>query len=226
MTRKELLNFLAAAILKKQKDSPVLVGIDGVDASGKTTLSNELANELEKSGRQIIKTSIDGFHNPKNIRYAKGKNSPEGYYFDSFNYRAITEVLLDPLSSGKLQYQRAVFDYKTDSKIISPFQTATNNSILIMEGVFLFRPELINYWDLKIFIDVDFKITIKRAAKRTAEMEYIGAEQKIIDKYNWRYIPGQKIYFGKENPKEKADIIIDNGDFQNPKIIKALINFK
>lgn len=225
MTRKKLIKYLAIAILKKQKDSPVLVGIDGVDASGKTTLSDELINELKKSGRQMIGASIDGFHNPKNIRYAKGENSPEGYYFDSFNYRAITEVLLDPLSSGKLQYQRAVFDYKMDSKIISPLQTATNNSILLMEGVFLFRPELINYWDLKIFIDVDFKITIKRAVKRTAEMEYIGAEQKIIDKYNLRYIPGQKIYFKKENPKEKADIVIDNGDFKNPKLIKALTDF-
>jgi uridine kinase len=218
MTRKELLKHLAAIILEKQKDSPVLVGIDGVDASGKTTFAEELVNELKGSGRPIIRASIDGFHNPKSVRYTKGENSPEGYYSDSFNHRAIADVLLDPLSSGKLQYKTAVFDYRTDSEVVLPVQTATNDSILIMEGIFLFRPELVDYWDIKIFVDVDFKITVKRAVTRAAEREYIGAEQEILDKYEKRYIPGQQLYFEKAQPKEKADIIIDNSDFENPVI--------
>jgi uridine kinase len=221
MTRKELLQHLATVILEKQKDSPVLVGIDGVDASGKTTLAEELVNELKGSGRPIIRASIDGFHNPKSIRYTKGENSPEGYYFDSFNHKAIAEVLLDPLSSGKLQYKTAVFDYRTDSEVVLPVQTANKDSILIMEGIFLFRPELVNYWDIKIFVDVDFKITVKRAVKRATEREYIGAEQEILDKYEKRYIPGQQLYFDQAQPKEKADIVIDNSDFENPVITKG-----
>src|SRR3989338_11053739 len=212
MKRKELLKHLVAIILEKQKDSPILVGIDGVDASGKTTLAEELVNELKGSGRPIIRASIDGFHNPKSIRYTKGENSPEGYYFDSFNHKAIAEMLLDPLSSGKLQYKTAVFDYRTDSKVVLPDQTAKNNSILIMEGIFLFRPELVNYWDIKLFVNVDFKITVKRAVKRAAEREYIGAEQEILDKYEKRYIPGQQLYFEQAQPKEKADIVIDNSE--------------
>ena len=206
---------------RKQKDSPVLVGIDGVDASGKTTLAEDLVNELKGSGRPVIRASIDGFHNPKSIRYTKGEASPEGYYFDSFNHKAMTEVLLDPLSSGKLQYKTAVFDYRTDSEVVLPVQTATKDSILIMEGIFLFRPELVNYWDIRIFVDVDFKITVKRAVKRATEIEYIGAEQEILDKYEKRYIPGQQLYFEQAQPKEKADIIINNSDFENPEITKG-----
>lgn len=221
MKRKELLKHLATIILEKQKDSPILVGIDGVDASGKTTLAEELVNELKGSGRPIIRASIDGFHNPKSIRYTKGENSPEGYYFNSFNHKAIAEVLLDPLSSGKLRYETGVFDYRTDSEVVLPVKTATNDSILIMEGIFLFRPKLINYWDIKIFVDVDFKITVKRAVKRVAEREYIGSEQEILDKYKKRYIPGQQLYFEQAQPKEKADIIIDNSDFENPVITKG-----
>jgi len=221
MKRKELLKHLAAVILEKQKDSPILVGIDGVDASGKTTLAEALVNELKGSGRPIIRASIDGFHNPKSIRYSKGENSPEGYFSDSFNLKAIAEVLLDPLSSGKLQFKTGVFDYRTDSEVVLPVQTATKDSILIMEGIFLFRPELVNYWDIKIFVDVDFKITVKRAVKRAAEREYIGAEQEILDKYEKRYIPGQQLYFEQTHPKEKADIIIDNSDFENPVIKKG-----
>ncbi len=220
MTRNKLLKRLASAILEKQKDSPLFVGIDGVDASGKTTLAEELVNELKESGRQIILASIDGFHCPKSIRYSKGENSPEGYYFDSFDYKAVVNVLLEPLSSDTLQYTRAVFDYRTNSKVVSPVQTATKDSILIMEGIFLFRPELLRYWDIKIFVDADFKITVDRAIRRDDEREKIGAKQDIINKYKKRYIPAQQIYFKNVKPKEKADIIIDNNNFENPVITK------
>lgn len=222
MTRDKLLRLLAKQILGIQKNLPVLVGIDGVDASGKTTLANELAEYLKDSNRNIIRTSIDGFHNPEKVRYAQGRDSAKGYYYDSFNYQAITSLLLDPLSSGKLEYQTANFDYRVDSELVSSTQQATNDSILIMEGVFLFRPELVRYWDFKIFLDVDFKFTLQRALKRQAEKDHLGSEQQIIDKYNNRYIAGQKLYFREANPKTKADIIIDNTRFETPRIIKSL----
>ncbi len=100
MKQKQLVEYLAVLILKKQKDSPLLVGIDGIDASGKTTLANHLASELRKKC-SVIRAAIDGFHNPQEIRYARGKNSPEGCYFDSFNYNAMKEFLLDPLKRGE-----------------------------------------------------------------------------------------------------------------------------
>lgn len=221
MTRPELLGYLATKILAIQKDSPVLVGIDGVDASGKTTLANELLPILEKSDREIIRASIDGFHNPQSIRYGKGKDSPGGYYEDSFNYNALAEVLLEPLHSGSLVYRPAVFDYRTDSDVVLPVQQAASNAILVMEGIFLFRPELVDLWDLKIFVDVGFNVTVPRAIKRATERERVGNEQEIIDKYNQRYIPGQKIYFERAHPKKKADIVVDNTDFENPTITKG-----
>lgn len=218
MKRKKLLKYLAAFILEKQKNTPILVGIDGVDACGKTTLAKELCSELKKSGRKIISASIDGFHNPKSVRYNKGEDSPQGYYLDSFNHKAVVDVLLNPLSSGNLEYKTAVFNYLTDSEVLLPFKTANKNSILIMEGIFLFRPELVNYWDIKIFVDVEFKTTVKRATERGVEKIHIGTKQKILAKYEKRYIPGQRLYFDQVQPKEKADIVIDNNDFENPEI--------
>ena len=100
MRTDNLFNHLCEAILGYQKDSPILVGIDGVDAAGKTTVADRLAGRLEKSNRQIIRASIDGFHNPKAIRYRKGRDSPDGYYQDSFNLQLLIDKLLEPLSSG------------------------------------------------------------------------------------------------------------------------------
>jgi uridine kinase len=39
---------------------PTRVAIDGVDAAGKTTLDDELAEVLRERGRGVIRASIDG----------------------------------------------------------------------------------------------------------------------------------------------------------------------
>ena len=221
MKQAELIKYLAEIILNTKRHHPIRVGIDGVDASGKTTLANLLADYLKSQNVDIIRASIDGFHNPKSIRYKKGRNSPEGYYKDSFNNQAIIDNLLAPLGENEnLQYKKAIFDFKTDSEVVLPVETANKDSILIMDGVFLFRPELTDYWDLKIFIEADFKITVSRATKRDGY--YLGSEQEILDKYNQRYVPGQQLYFHEAHPQETADIIIENSDFENPVITKEI----
>ena len=220
MTQKELLKHLVEVILEIKRHHPIRVCIDGVDASGKTTIADLLAVELREH-KPVIRVSIDGFHNPKEIRYEKGRNSPLGYYMDTTNYESIINNVLGPLGpNGNLEYKTKIFNFIENSEVNAPIQKAKQDSILIMDGVFLLRPELIDYWDLKIFIDVDFKITLKRATKRDGY--YLGEKEEIIEKYELRYIPGQKIYFEKVSPQEKADIVIDNSDFENPIITKGL----
>jgi uridine kinase len=222
MQTSQLLNHLCEAILGYQKDLPTLVGIDGVDASGKTILADKLADRLEESSRHIIRASIDGFHNPRAIRYRKGRNSPNGYYQDSFNYQLIIDKLLKPLSSRDLKYKEAAFDYRIDDEVNVPSKKADKDAILIMDGIFLFRLELLNYWDIKIFLDVSFDVTLQRAIKRAKDQETLDSEQDIIDLYNRRYIPGQRLYFQEATPQEKADILIDNSDYDDPLIIRTI----
>ena len=222
MRTDNLFNHLSEAILGYQKDSPILVGIDGVDASGKTTLADNLADRLEESGRQIIRASIDGFHNPRAIRYRKGRNSPNGYYQDSFNHQLIIDKLLKPLSSGDLRYKVAAFDYRIDAEVNVPSKKADKDAILIMDGIFLFRPELLDFWDIRVFLDVGFDVTVQRAIKRAKDLESLDSEQEIMDQYNCRYVPGQKLYFQEATPQEKADILIDNTNYENPIIVRTI----
>jgi hypothetical protein len=41
-----------------------------------------------------------------------------------------------------------------------------------------------------------------------------------LEKYKKKYIPIQKKYLKENNVKEKCDIIIDNNDYNNPKIME------
>jgi uridine kinase len=212
-----ILNELASSILECKHDSPLRVGIDGIDAAGKTHLANELASLLTQSGRTVILASIDGFHNPKHVRYQRGPYSPEGYYYDSFNYEILKEVFLNPLEpGGNRKYRAAVFDFKTDSETQNKELMAGDTDILIFEGVFLFRPELVQYWDFKIYVDIDFQTSIDRALVR--DIDLLGDRREILKRYQERYIQGQQIYLESVKPITIADMIIDNNDFTRPLI--------
>ena len=204
----------------KKNDAPLLVSIDGVDTSGKTTLSRSLAEYLNKRGHSTIQASIDGFHNPAEKRYRLGSKSPEGYYRDSFDYDSLKNYLIEPLKNRmNMEYRTAVYDFKVESKVLHEPKKATNDSILLMEGVFLLRPELIRYWDYSIFLHVDFAQVISRAKVR--DQYLFGAEEEIENRYRNKYIPGQQMYLRESNPFANASIVIDNNDFNCPKIVSA-----
>jgi len=93
MNRSQLLEELASRIIQIEQPHPIRVAIDGPDAAGKTVLAQELVTPLQAYGRPVIRASIDGFHHPARIRYRRGPTSAEGYYHDSFNYRALTDAI-------------------------------------------------------------------------------------------------------------------------------------
>ena len=215
MKRAKLLEDLARRIAQIQMPHPLRVAIDGVDASGKTTLADELTAFIEAEGRPVIRASIDGFHNPANVRHARGKTSPEGYYFDSFNYDVLIKQLLIPLGpGGSLQYSSVVFDYRHDNQIQQEKRQSEKNAILLFDGVFLLRDELIGYWDYTVFVDATFDVTLRRALAR--DIKLFGTAAEVESRYKRRYIPGQQIYLNVCRPIERADIVIDNNEPNNP----------
>ena len=222
MNRSVLLRELATRITQIEWTHPVRVAIDGVDAAGKTTLAEELVPYLESMHRPVIRASIDGFHNPASVRYARGKLSPQGYYLDSFNYNALLKFLLDPLGpAGTLKYAPQVFDYRADREIHHQLISAAPNAVLLFDGVFLLRPELAGHWDFSLFVDATFEVTLERARER--DLNLFGSDDDVLRQYEQRYIPGQKMYFVECQPKGRASVIIDNNDPNNPVIVTTSI---
>lgn len=219
MKRLQLLDYLVSRITQFQLPHPVRVAIDGPDAAGKTSLAQELIAPLQALGRPVIRASIDGFHNPALIRHKRGPSSPEGYYHDSFNYRALIESLLASFGpSGSRQYLSAIFDYRIDSAVQAPIRVAEVNGVLLFDGVFLLRRELIEYWDFTIFVEAAFETNVGRAERRDANL--FGSVAEVRKRYEQRYIPGQKLYYAECQPKERADVVIDNNDARNPVVSK------
>lgn len=218
MLRKKLIESIVYKISSIECDHPTRVAIDGIDAAGKTTLADEIAAVLQEKQRPMIRASIDGFHRPKKDRYRRGELSPEGYYYDSFDHDAIKQNILLPLGpAGTREYRTTVFDFRNDSPLLSPLMHTSEDAVLLFDGVFLLRPELKDHWDLCIFIQIDFSVSLHRALGR--DLPLFGTKEAIAERYEKRYIPGQKIYLRQSKPQKIAHIVINNNDPQNPEMI-------
>jgi uridine kinase len=213
--REQLVSELAQKIDAIARPHPVRVAIDGVDASGKTTLADELARQLVGLGRTTIRASVDGFHNPASVRKRRGPDSPEGYFLDSFNYAQLTEKLISPLGpGGNRRFRRKAFDYRTDSVVDAPHEFAVPDSILLFDGVFLLRPELRDFWDFSVFVEVDFETILARAEIRDAAA--MGGAAEVRRRYQQRYIPGQWLYLSTCRPQAHTSVIVQNHDPAEP----------
>ncbi len=217
LPRKELISDLAKRILNLRRPHPTRVAIDGVDAAGKSFLADSLVPILAESGRSIIRASIDGFHRPRAERNRRGSTSPEGYFYDSFQYDALcAELLLSLGPGGSRTYRTAIFDYRTDMPIAEPVLSAAKDAILLFDGVFLLRPELTSYWDFSIFVHADFEVALQRALKRDTAL--FGSADATRYRYEERYIPGQRLYLELIKPWTLANVVIDNNDFEHPRL--------
>ncbi|WP_066518469.1 uridine kinase [Curtobacterium ammoniigenes] len=191
-----------------------LVAVDGTDGSGKTRFASELAAAITK--RPVLVLHVDDFLNPSAVRHARGRCSPEGFWLDSYNYAALRSWALDPLSAvGDGRYRAASFDAATDTVIRPAAKLADEGTLVLVEGLFLHRDELVGYWDTSLFLDVPFSETARRMATRD------GSHPDPNDASMRRYVEGQRIYFRSASPWERAGMVIDNSVCGQPRMISA-----
>ncbi len=216
MTRGEALDALAGAMAAIHADRPLRVGVDGVDCAGKTVLADELAGRLRSLGREVLRASVDRFHNPRETRHRRGRLSPVGYYCDSFDTEAILERLLLPLGpGGDRRCRTASFDHSANEPADPPPVRVRPEALLLFDGVFLQRRELAPHWDLTVFVHVGFDEVLRRAAARDTGL--IGeTEEEVREVYGRRYIPGQMLYLLDRCPAESADALLQNDDPGSP----------
>ena len=193
MRRTELLTFLAEEIIaRKVEERPLKVGIDGRCAAGKTMLADELGQVLGGRGFEVLRPSVDGFHHPRERRYQQGEYSAQGYYEDAYDYGSVASALQEPLSA---------------------------NTILLFEGIFVFRSQINTFWEYRILVDVDAATSLSRSLVRDTGL--IGPADVVRRKFDQRYEPAWQIYVDQADLETVADVVIDNREVANPQILKG-----
>lgn len=81
-----------------------------------------------------------------------------------------------------------------------------------VDGLFLHRDELADAWDVSVFLDVPFTVSVPRGAARD------GGEPDPVHPSNARYVEGNRLYFAACAPWERATVVVDNTDLARPRI--------
>ncbi|MEI9907353.1 MAG: AAA family ATPase [Actinomycetota bacterium] len=196
----------------------LLIGIDGVDGAGKTTFAGQLveALNLKIDSNCIQLVSIDGFHNVREVRYKRGKDSPLGFFKDSFDYESLKQLVLNPIrkSNGdSVSIVPRCHDLNTDLQVTSENVRLEPSSVVIVEGIFLHRDEIRDYFDFTIFLEVPFAESVRRLSSRDGSIP--DPSHPSLN----RYVEGQRIYFERCSPRSRASLVIDNSDLKLARIV-------
>lgn len=192
------------------------VGVDGVDGAGKTVFAGELAAALGAAGRAVLEVSADDWHQVRALRYARGRQSPEGFWLDSYDYARLRSEVLDPLGpGGSRRYRSRGHDLVSDEVLSGEWSVAPAAAVLVLDGLFLQRAELEGWLDFVVWLDVPFEETTRRMAVRD------GSSADPSDPSMARYVQAQRMYFAQRSPWERADLVVDNTDVEAPFVVTA-----
>jgi len=198
-------------------DHRLRIAIDGLTAAGKTSLGHELAQRLAERGRPTFRASLDDFKRPWSEAHLYDRVSGEGYYRNAFDLDAVHRLLLDggaPDGDGTVALcgidPLTQVDHSTVTVQLPP------DAVLLVDGVFACRPELNGSWDLRVWVDIDPELSVRRGTARDADTEGGRAAAEALHRN--RYLAAEVLYMSEVDPRAVADVIIDNTTFDRPRL--------
>ncbi len=184
---------------------PIIIGIAGGSASGKTSVARKLVKNFDDDKTVAIIRQDDYYrdqsHMPFQERLKTNYDHP-----DAFDNELLIRQI-DELASGK-SVEKPTYDYvnhtrSTITEIVHP------SDVLILEGLFVLEDEEIRKrLDMKIFIDTDADIRFIRRLKRDVRDRGRTIES-VCDQYMNTVRVMHEAFV--EPSKRKADIIIPEG---------------
>lgn len=217
MKPQALFSIIAHSLDEQPLPRAQIVGINGVDTAGKTRFAQEFAAFLRAQGRDVALIHGDDFHNPRAIR-RQGDDPVRGYIDHAFNLLLLERELLAPIQRGEtFDKTLALLDLDADTPTAIRRYTVRCETIVLVEGVLLFRPPIDAYFDLRVFLRIPFDEVLRRAAAR--DVPHYGDD--YLERYKFRYIPAQQWYLETHRPAERSDFVIDNTDYANPRLMRG-----
>jgi uridine kinase len=215
--RARVIASLASAVCRDAPGHPTRVAVDGVTASGKTTLAGELAAAVAVAGRPAVHLTMDGFHHPRAHRHRRGRTSARGYYEDAYDVAAFAREVLVPLGpGGSRRYRTAIRDLASDEPIDEAPVEAPEDAVVIVDGSFLRRPELVDLWDHRIYVDTTLEVARRRGTQRDASL--FGGVARAEELYDARYHAACRLYLAAVDPARRATVVVENDDPAHPSL--------
>lgn len=183
------LDALVAAVDRVRSNrSPVLVAIDGMSAAGKSTLAGNLAERRDASvvhGDDFYRVMDDA------KRFVL---PPDAAYQQDFDWQRLLSEAILPLRQGRsARFQR----YDWSSGGLGEWATIEAREIVVVEGVYVSRPELRELFDLKIWVETPADIRAARQRTRNDSPAWVE-----------RWDRAEQFYVTEFSPAGSADLVV------------------
>ena len=169
------------------------VGINGIDCSGKTTFAKSVSKYFTHHKIDNYRLDIDNFNNPT---------------IESETYKAFVSGSWDEEDLNK--YYKLIINYSDAIRAVS--ESKKIYPIVILEGIFIYKPQLADLFDLKIYLDIDISLGRKRFSKRRR----LKQDKRPFDIYDKIWMLSHIKYDSEVHPKQISDLVIDYNDESKP----------
>jgi len=173
--------------LLKMKDR-VLIAIDGHCGAGKSTLGREIAELLDAN-----LFHMDDFYLTPELRTPARMQEVGG----NVDYMRFKVDIIEGVIKGK------PFEFRPFNCKIQDFcqpKHVLPKRVNIIEGSYSLHPTLIEFYDLKIFLEISPEIQERRILKRNGPI--------MFERFKSLWIPLENLYFEALSIKEKCDLTL------------------
>lgn len=202
---------------------PLIIGIAGGSASGKTSISRHIQEKFANMTRVLVIRQDDYYKDqaskPMEERVKTNYDHP-----DAFDNDFLVEQIDELIHGNKIE--KPTYDYVNHTRS-SLTETCYPCDVLILEGLFVLQDEKIrNLLDIKVYVDTDADIRFIRRLNRDVQ-ERGRTMESVVNQYISTVRPMHESFV--EPSKRFANIIIPEGgtntvaiDLLNTKISSIL----
>jgi uridine kinase len=170
-----------------------VIAVEGIDGSGKSRFAANLASELEGAGHQARLIHVDDFR------------------------RTLDFSGLAPADESSLYYDH-YFDFsKAGAVVVSQLAGPPDGAIAILEGVMALRAKLPAGTPLVVL-----EVSPEEARRRIVARDQAKGRtpEEIAARIDRRYFPAHARYLAAFDPLGRADVVVDNEDWERPRVVR------
>ncbi len=199
----------------------LVIGISGGTGSGKTTVVNQIINELPDKDVTVI--SQDSYYKATHNLTFEERTKINFDHPRAIDFKLLVEHLV-ALRKGNA-IEQPVYSFATHNRTKDTVKTHPSK-VIIVEGILIFSKRKVrDLMDIKVFVHADSDERLIRRLKRDIQ-ERARDMDEVLQRYQETLKPMHEQFI--EPMKEYADIIIPNNKYNTVAvdIVKTIINEK
>lgn len=171
-----------------EKQSSIVIGIDGMAASGKTTLARNLKKQYKA---EVI--HMDDFFLQDYQKTNERLREVDGF----IDYERFSEEVLGPLKKSSSFTYHA---YNCQTKMMTDMYIDNDCGVYIIEGAYALKESFNHIYDLKILMLIDDVKQLSRLSERN--------HPHLVERFKQDWIPRENKYIKQYSLDKSVDCVI------------------